>query len=183
MLRLIAAVFGVIMLNPTFVGALFGIGSQPSKQEGVVHQASVSDLQSSVEEWDGDAVVMFYAPWCPHCKQLAPVFQDVSAEFGKNSKVSFAKFNCEESAQHMALCEDVQIKHYPTIMFFGHGKLPDSDPISKQMYGTSGTPFDNTAVYHGALYGLGIKDWAWTAHMISTFNHRWQAFTSLLGWG
>lgn len=43
--------------------------------------------------------VEFYAPWCGHCKQLAPKWKKVAASF--KGVVKVAAVNCEE---HKGIC-------------------------------------------------------------------------------
>lgn len=41
--------------------------------------------------------VKFYAPWCPHCKKLAPKWNMLAQEHaGKEDGVVFAKINAEK---------------------------------------------------------------------------------------
>jgi len=58
-------------------------------------------------------LVEFYAPWCGHCKRLAPEFAEASKElFGK---VALAKVDC---IQEKVLCEEFAIKGFPTLKIF-----------------------------------------------------------------
>jgi len=179
--------FALLLLPGIASGGLFTgfTSSSKASTKQKIHDATIQDIYSSLQHWDGDAVVMFYAPWCPHCKQLYPVMQDIATQMWNDGvkKVSFARFNCEESLQHMTVCENLDLKAYPTLMFFGQGKLPDSDPVSRVMYGTTGTPFENSATFNGVLYQLAIRDWILTAHTISKFNRRMQSFKEFLGFG
>ncbi|DBA98372.1 TPA: hypothetical protein ACH3X3_012387 [Trebouxia sp. C0006] len=65
-------------------------------------------------------LVEFYAPWCGHCKQLAPEWSKVAKSFKGIGKV--AAVNCEEDKQ---LCGKHGVKGYPTIKSVVNGKLHD----------------------------------------------------------
>ena len=40
-------------------------------------------------------MVKFYAPWCGHCKKLAPIYVNVANTI-QNGKVKIAKVDCTE---------------------------------------------------------------------------------------
>ena len=39
----------------------------------------------------GDAFIKFYAPWCGHCKRLAPVWDQLAESYKDNDKVKITK--------------------------------------------------------------------------------------------
>ena len=64
-------------------------------------------------------VVEFYAPWCGHCKQLAPEFAKAATHL--KGMVIFAAVNCDEAA-NKPLCGQFQVQGFPTIKVFPHGR-------------------------------------------------------------
>lgn len=48
---------------------------------------------------DADVLVEFYAPWCGHCKQLAPIYDTLAKKLLVNSKIVIAK--CDSTANEV----------------------------------------------------------------------------------
>ncbi|KAJ8749434.1 hypothetical protein K2173_025478 [Erythroxylum novogranatense] len=69
---------------------------------------------------DRGALVEFYAPWCGHCKKLAPEYENLGASFKKAKSVLIGKVDCDE---HKTLCSKYGVSGYPTIQWFPKGSL------------------------------------------------------------
>src|SRR5690606_39621602 len=61
---------------------------------------------------DGNFFIKFYAPWCGHCKELAPTWEKLSQQ--QTSGVKIAKVNCDESRE---LAKQFGIIGFPTLLF------------------------------------------------------------------
>ncbi|GAB4816305.1 hypothetical protein N2152v2_003351 [Parachlorella kessleri] len=102
-----------------------GGGGGGSGQQGLFDDdGNVQDLNDDTfPEGDGDGwvwLIKFYAPWCGHCRQLSPKWKKVGEAL--NGVVKVAAVNCDEQK---ALCQQHQIRGYPTIKAFRDGKLFD----------------------------------------------------------
>ena len=63
--------------------------------------------------------IKFFAPWCGHCKKLAPVWEELHEKHGNDFNV--AKVDCtDESAR--PLCNQFGLRGYPTLIFLKEGK-------------------------------------------------------------
>jgi len=68
------------------------------------------------------ALVMFYAPWCGHCKRLKPEFEKSYKELIANDPpVTLAKVDCTEGGKDV--CGRFEVKGYPTLKIFRSGEL------------------------------------------------------------
>ncbi|KAF9881279.1 hypothetical protein CkaCkLH20_01429 [Colletotrichum karsti] len=69
---------------------------------------------------DKDVLVAFTAPWCGHCKNLAPTWETLAEDFILDEGVVIAKVDAEnESSKGTAAAQGVS--SYPTIKFFPKG--------------------------------------------------------------
>ena len=67
-----------------------------------------------------DVLVEFYAPWCGHCKELAPEYERVAAELKPYSSIIIAKVDATENE-----VQGVDIRGFPTLKFFAaNNKTP-----------------------------------------------------------
>ncbi|XP_010914538.1 probable protein disulfide-isomerase A6 [Elaeis guineensis] len=69
---------------------------------------------------DSGALVEFYAPWCGHCKKLAPEYEKLGSSFKKAKSILIGKVDCDE---HKSLCSKYGVSGYPTIQWFAKGSL------------------------------------------------------------
>ncbi|KAL4588382.1 hypothetical protein LXL04_001266 [Taraxacum kok-saghyz] len=69
---------------------------------------------------DRGALVEFYAPWCGHCKKLAPEYEKLGASFKKSKSIMIGKVDCDE---HKGVCSKFGVSGYPTIQWFPKGSL------------------------------------------------------------
>jgi len=65
---------------------------------------------------DKDVFVEYYAPWCGHCKRLAPEYEKVGEAFSDVESVVIAKADATEND----FPEDIQ--GFPTLMFYPKGQ-------------------------------------------------------------
>ena len=64
---------------------------------------------------DKDVFVEFYAPWCGHCKNLAPIWDQLGEKYAKHDQVVIAKM---DSTANEIDIESVAVKGFPTLFFF-----------------------------------------------------------------
>jgi len=60
-----------------------------------------------------------YAPWCGHCKSLAPDWEELATTFKAERNVAVAKL---DATVHGEIAKQLDVKGYPTLLFFPKGQ-------------------------------------------------------------
>lgn len=79
-----------------------------------------SDFKTEVLNSDDQWFILFYAPWCGHCKAMMPAFQEAARDVPKI--IRFGRVDC---TAHQSVCGDYQVQGYPTLKFFSSGRVED----------------------------------------------------------
>jgi thioredoxin 1 len=75
------------------------------------------NFSQEVLESDQPVVVDFWAPWCPPCKMVGPVIEELAQEFA--GKVKIGKVNVDENSQ---IAGRYNVMSLPSIIFFENGQ-------------------------------------------------------------
>lgn len=102
-----------------------------------------SDFTSKISDLDL-VLVKFYAPWCGHCKKIAPEFEKAATVLKDNDPpVALAEVDC--TAEGKDTCSQHGVSGYPTLQAFKRGSKAfdyegprDSDGIVRYMRGKAG---------------------------------------------
>lgn len=84
----------------------------PATQEGVTVIVGKTFADIALDPTK-DVLVKFYAPWCGHCKKLAPVWDKVAEEFKGVEDLVIAKFDSTTNE-----ADGVEVQSYPTLTFY-----------------------------------------------------------------
>jgi len=118
------------------------VGVSYVQADGDVVALTESNFDSKMASYD-ISLVKFYAPWCGHCKRLAPDFEKAATKLKSNDPpVTLIDVDCDSEKD---LCQKHSVSGYPTLKIFRKGQLSgdydgprDAEGIVKYMRGQSG---------------------------------------------
>ncbi|KAI9846874.1 MAG: protein disulfide-isomerase precursor [Sclerophora amabilis] len=99
--------------------ALGLIGAAAVASASDVHQLKKDNFEPFVKEHDL-VLAEFFAPWCGHCKKLAPEYEEAATTLNER-KIPLVKVDCTEEAE---LCKDYGVEGYPTLKVFRGAEDP-----------------------------------------------------------
>ena len=90
---------------------------EPKNNNGIVRIIVGKTFEKEVINNDKDIMLIFYAPWCNHCKEFMPKYEEAANKLKVNDKLIFAKI--DGSANEV---ESITISGFPTLFFFPGNK-------------------------------------------------------------
>jgi protein disulfide-isomerase A1 len=95
----------------------------PAENNGPVTVVVGDNFNDIVMDSSKDVLLEFYAPWCGHCKSLAPIYEELATKLSSNDKMVIAKIDATANWYP----SNVDVQGYPTILLFPAG---DKTPVS-----------------------------------------------------
>ena len=86
-------------------------------KDSKVIQLNKDNFDKQVVDSEELWLILFYAPWCGHCKAFHPEFEKVSKATKGLFKIGAV--NCEDEKD---IAQKYKIDGYPTVLFFGDDK-------------------------------------------------------------
>merc|ERR1711990_801850 len=87
--------------------------SVPEPNDEPVTVVVGTEFEKIVKDPTKDVLVKYYAPWCGHCKKLAPIWEDLAKHYKDNNDLVIAKFDATANE-----AEGVEVRGYPTLIFY-----------------------------------------------------------------
>ncbi|TJX53773.1 hypothetical protein E8P77_25405, partial [Soehngenia saccharolytica] len=98
-----------------FVNTEEGTRVKVAAPQSEVVVLSTENFDSVVLDESKDVLVEFYAPWCGHCKNLAPIYEKVAAAYKLEKDVVIANVDADK---YKDLGEKYGVGGFPTLKFF-----------------------------------------------------------------
>lgn len=131
-----------LWLSLLFCSASFILAASPDNfynDDKNIIEATSRSFDRIVHRSNYTSLVEFYAPWCGHCKNLAPTMKKVAKKL--DGLVQVVTVNCDLES-NKPLCGEYEVKGFPTLKVFKPQKfdlLKDDTNSSKKVKKVKGT--------------------------------------------
>lgn len=90
----------------------------PKKDETSVKVLVGLNVEEICNDESKDVLIEFYAPWCGHCKSLAPIYEELAKKLKPDRNLIIAKFDATAND----VPDQFEVQGFPTIYFSVSGK-------------------------------------------------------------
>jgi protein disulfide isomerase family A protein 3 len=84
---------------------------------GALKVAVAKNFDEVVNDPERDVLIEFYAPWCGHCKSLAPKYEELAEKLQGESGVTIAKMDATAND----VPQPYNVRGFPTLYFAPKG--------------------------------------------------------------
>lgn len=120
---------GALKADAIIQKMLHEIQSEPiPEKQGDNKKIVGKNFDQLVLESDADVFVKFYAPWCGHCKAMAPTWEELATKYKDDSNIVIGDFDATANELVLDNYKSV-VKGYPTILW-----IPKNDKQNPVKY-------------------------------------------------
>jgi len=103
-----------------------GTNARIVKAPSFVKVLDSSNFDAIVGDSNLNVLVEFYAPWCGHCKTLAPKYEELGGIFSSEKEVVIAKIDCDAEGNNV-FASKYGVSGFPTLKWFPKGRKNDKE--------------------------------------------------------
>lgn len=114
-------------MNKAITSAIFGalaVLPYASQVAGKSPELNPETFKEAIQS--KNTFVKFYAPWCGHCKSLAPDWDTLADTYAGSSSVLIGSVDCTTD-ENSDLCQKYGVNGYPTLKYFKDGSDEPED--------------------------------------------------------
>jgi|SRR3989344_5173366 len=81
------------------------------------------NFKKDVLEFNGLAIVDFWAEWCGPCRVQGPILDKLAEKYASNTKLKITKLNVDDNPQTQS---EYHVMSIPTMIFYKNGQIAET---------------------------------------------------------
>ena len=87
----------------------------------IINVTSKEEFEKSALKNNKVVLVDFWAPWCPPCRMIAPILEELSKKM--EADIDIVKVDIEASAENGQIAKDYGVQGIPNMQIFKNGEV------------------------------------------------------------
>ena len=89
----------------------------------IINTTTREEFETNVVKSDKVVLVDFWAPWCPPCRMMAPILEDLAKKM--DADIDVVKVDIESGSDNKVIAGEHKVQGIPNMQIYKNGEVVD----------------------------------------------------------